>query len=58
MRPEHRKDAKFFSTIVCEDKKLHGASKSLEVSAALTLYRNSTEPDFPFRYKIYVGDGD
>ena len=39
-------------------KKFHGASKSLEVSAALSLYQNSAQPDFPFRYTIYVGDGD
>ena len=46
------------TTVKCKHGKFHGASSSLEVSAAKMLFDQSLEPGFPFRYSIMVGDGD
>ena len=48
----------FFSLNECPDGNFHGCSKTLEVSAVLSLYEASDKPDFPFCYTTYVGDGD
>ena len=47
-----------FNKTDCPNNKFHGSSKSLEVSAAITLFRNSEREGYPFRYLTYVGDGD
>ena len=47
-----------FSLTPCIDGNFHGCSKTLECSAVKSLYLRSDKPEFPFRYTVYVGDGD
>ena len=47
------------TTLKCKNKLFHGSSKTMEVSAAITLFdRTIKDPKFPFRYTILVCDGD
>ena len=52
------KSKELFSMTDCPDDNFHGPSKSLEVAAAINLFSRSVDEKYPFRYKIYVGDGD
>ena len=46
------------SAIKCSDGKFHGPSKNMEVAAAKNLFKRTTQANFPFRYKVFVADGD
>ena len=52
------KEQKQWTLNQCPDNNFHGASKSLEVSAAVKIYQQSLAQEYPFRYTVYVGDGD
>ena len=51
--PEHSSTA-----IECPHGNFHGPSKSMECAAAEQLFEKTLEPDFPFRYMVFVADGD
>ena len=46
------------TAIECCDFNFHGPSKSMECAAAEKLFEKTLAPDFPFRYMVFVADGD